>query len=94
MELGGRRGPLPLHVDDGGRHRDGHGAPEHVLLLWAHDVGGALGEVAEEPRPDEEVQLVWLGPNSIEKIWLEFRLEKPLEFWLEIPYSMKLFKNG
>ena len=25
-----------------------------------------------------------LGPNSIEIFWLEFRLEKPLEFWLEI----------
>ena len=24
------------------------------------------------------------GPNSIEKIWLEFWLEKPLEVWLEI----------
>ena len=35
-----------------------------------------------------------LGPNSIEKIWLEFRLEKPLEFWLEIPYTKKMFKNG
>ena len=26
--------------------------------------------------------------------WLEFRLEKPLEFWLEIPYTKKKFKNG
>ena len=31
-----------------------------------------------------------LGPNSIEKFWLE----KPLEFWLEIPYTKKMFKNG
>ena len=35
-----------------------------------------------------------LGPNSIEKCWLEFRLEKPLEFWLEIPYTKKKLKNG
>ena len=27
-----------------------------------------------------------LGPNSIEKFWLEF--------WLEIPYTTKMFKNG
>ena len=35
-----------------------------------------------------------LGPNSIEKFWLEFRLEKLLEFWLEIPHTKKMFKNG
>ena len=28
----------------------------------------------------------FLGRDSIEKFWLEFRLEKSLEFWLEIPY--------
>ena len=33
------------------------------------------------------------GPNSIEKLYLEFRLEKPLEFWLEIPYTKKKLKN-
>ena len=35
-----------------------------------------------------------LGPNSIGKFWFEFWLEKPLEFWLEIPYSKKMFKIG
>ena len=30
------------------------------------------------------------GGNSIGKIWLE----KPLEFWLKIPYTNKKFKNG
>ena len=30
------------------------------------------------------------GPNSIEKVWLE----KPLEFWLEIHYTKKMFGNG
>ena len=35
-----------------------------------------------------------LGPNSIETFWLEFWLEKSLEFWLEIPYTEKVFKNG
>ena len=30
-----------------------------------------------------------LGPNSIEKFWLE----KSLEFWLEIPYTKKKLKN-
>ena len=34
------------------------------------------------------------GPNSIEKIWLEFWLEKRLEFWLEIPYTKKWFEKG
>ena len=26
--------------------------------------------------------------------WLQFRLEKSLEFWLEIPHNKKMFKNG
>ena len=34
-----------------------------------------------------------LGVNSIENFWLEFRLEKSLEFWLEIPHTLKMFKN-
>ena len=33
------------------------------------------------------------GPNSIENILANFRLEKSLEFWLEIPYTKKTFKN-
>ena len=36
----------------------------------------------------------WLGPNSIENFWLEFWLEKSLEFWLEIPHTKKMLKNG
>ena len=39
--------------------------------------------------------LVVLGPNSIEKIWLElFWLEKSLEFWFEIPHTEKMLKSG
>ena len=34
------------------------------------------------------------GAQLIEKFWLEFRPEKPLEFWLEIPHTKKTFKNG
>ena len=34
------------------------------------------------------------GPNSIEILYLEFRLEKLLEFWQEIPYTKKKLKNG
>ena len=34
------------------------------------------------------------GPNSIEKVWLEFWLEKSLEFWLEVPHNKKMFKIG
>ena len=32
-----------------------------------------------------QVQVGYLGPNSIETFWLEFWLEKSLELWLEIP---------
>ena len=28
------------------------------------------------------------------KYWLEFRLEKLLEFCLEVPHTKKMFKNG
>ena len=35
-----------------------------------------------------------LGPNLIDKFWLEFLLEIPFEFWLEIPSTKKMFKNG
>ena len=34
------------------------------------------------------------GPNSIEIFWLEFWIEKPLEFWLEIVFTEKMFTNG
>ena len=34
-----------------------------------------------------------LGGNSIDKFQLECQLEKSLEFWLEIPYTEKKFKN-
>ena len=46
-------------------------------------------EVAEDEADDEALwrdQVV----NSIELFWLE----KSLEFWFEIPYSKKTFKNG
>ena len=33
------------------------------------------------------------GGNSIDNFWLEFLLEDPLEFWLEIPYTKKKFRN-
>ena len=35
-----------------------------------------------------------LGPNSIDTFQLGFQLEKPLEFWGEIPYTKKMFKMG
>ena len=47
-------------------------------------VGGVdvnVGSVQELAHQSE----VPLGPNSIEKIWLEYWLEKSLEFLLEIP---------
>ena len=51
------------------------------------DVDGGEDGEQHEPDPQEDVDLLVddvLGPNSIEISWLEFRLEKPLEFWLEI----------
>ena len=44
---------------------------------------GGKGEVIVEGATD-------LGPNSIEKFWLEVWFEKPLELWLD----MKIFING
>ena len=49
----------------------------------------ALAGIGECGRHASRLQ----GPNSIEKNWLEFWLEKPLEFRLEIPYTKKMFKN-
>ena len=39
------------------------------------------------------VEKAILEPDSIENFWLEFWLEKPLEFLLEIPYTKKKSKN-
>ena len=52
------------------------------------------GEPDGEVRPPRQRVLRTLGPNSTEKVWLEFWLEKPLEFSPEIPYTKKTFKNG
>ena len=44
------------------------------------------------PRP---LQQKPSGPHSWEAIqYKKFWLEKSLEFWLEIPYTKKMFKNG
>ena len=53
---------------------------------------GCLVDVAEFGLLAEEGHLAdegHLGPNSIETFWLEFWLEKRLEFWLEIPYRSR-----
>ena len=52
------------------------------------------GRVYEARHEQVVHECVALGPNSIEKIWLEFWLEKPLEVWLEMSYTKKMFKNG
>ena len=46
------------------------------------------------PPPPPMLPMMLLGPNSIEIFQLEFRLEKPLEFWLDIPYIKNMFRNG
>ena len=38
-----------------------------------------------------ELRPFWVAFQT-EKFW--FRLEKPLEFWLEIPYTKKTLKDG
>ena len=54
------------------------------------------GEPDGKVRPPRQRVLRTLGPNSIEQVWLEVEvwLEKPLAFWLEIPYTKKMFTNG
>ena len=32
-------------------------------------------------------------PIQLKKFWLEYWLEKSLEFWLDIHYTIKMFKN-
>ena len=34
------------------------------------------------------------GPIQQKFFWLEFWFEKSLEFWLEIPHTKKMFRNG
>ena len=56
--------------------------------------GGVLEQLC---AVDDEIVVDFddaLGGKSIETFWLEFRLEKPLEFWLEIPPTKKTVKNG
>ena len=70
-----------------------------VLQEYVHDFSVTpLRGVPNEghtPLQQRGVPLVVpLGPNSIGKFWLEFRLEKPLALWLEIPYTKTMFKNG
>ena len=58
--------------------------------------GQVAARLHQDVVPDDEGALgrrPRLGPNSIEIFWLEFWLEKPLEFWLEISYTKKMFKN-
>ena len=55
---------------------------QQALDLWQHGPGAGLAGRGQD--------VVDLGPNSIGNFWLE----KPLEFWLEIPYTNKKLKNG
>ena len=34
------------------------------------------------------------GPDSIDKFWLVFWLDTQLEFWVEVSFSDKKFRNG
>ena len=62
--------------------------PEDRLRQWTRRVRYWTGVGWRGVGVDED-----LGDNSIEKKWLEFWLEKPLEFWPEIPYTNKKFKK-
>ena len=59
-------------------------APFEVLLVVP--LQEVLSALLTQPLP--------LGGDSIEKCWLEFMLEKSLEFWLEIPYTDNVQKTG
>ena len=60
----------------------------HVTLELVSAVGRLPARHAAVVGLREGV-LAALGPNSKETIWLEFRLEKPLEFWLKIPDTLR-----
>ena len=61
------------------------------LVQGRPENGPPLADLSDEVCPN--FQLDTLGPNSIETFWLEFWLEKSLEFWLEIPNNKKMFKK-
>ena len=67
------------------------GQADYAAMTPPHSVVNAMD--FPEPR-DLAAHLLNLGGNSIENFWLQFRVEKPLEFWLEIPYTKKTLKNG
>ena len=58
----------------------------HVVAVEGHHVRQHVRAVLVVP--------VLQGTNSVEIFWLEFWLEKSLEFWLVIPRTKKMFKNG
>ena len=51
-----------------------------------------LGAEMTRTPSEERLELTLVG-DSIEKFQLEIWLEKSREFWLEIPYTKKKFKN-
>ena len=59
--------------------------------LWA---GTRRANLKPDPMKENPGTGTEQGGNSIEKIWLDFRLEKQLEFWLDIPCTKEMFKNG
>ena len=75
--------------------------PSHACKQARSLIGGARAEedhihfcLSPPSLPLYLSMMRMLGPNSVEKFWLEFWLEKSLEFCLEIPYTKKMLKNG
>ena len=73
-----------------------------MLPSYAHAVlasrSGVLDLVvpAAHPLGTAEVFMVALTPIQYKSfgLWLEFWLEEPLDIWLEIFSTKKMFKNG
>ena len=92
-----RQGPAEVTVDARGRSvRDPGGCariPNRFSQVSLDEEYVAVVVQAVDPcwgGADQEV----LGGISIGKFWLECQIEKSLEFWVEIPYTNKKFKNG
>ena len=61
--------------------------PEHsaVVLTYANSILMSLFVLVQSEQRERRLpRQALLGPNSTEIFGLEFWLEKPLEFWLEI----------
>ena len=83
----------------------GRGAVRRVDRREGPGVGGSSGAAVEVEAAVADLvagrrshfafaSFAALGGNSIEKFWLEFRIQKPIGGWLQIPFTIEKLKNG